>query len=161
MKKMEQKLEQILEFAPGQTRLTSIDQYIAGTVGLYTPPPTPSYGYGMHAPAMFTPPAMPTFNNDWSNVSTFKYAPAPVWEPPRYEAPKLDLGLSIQPYSRGMELDGGISLYGDKNTAILHDNDTGLDFHHHSGGPGSINYGSQRLGILGNDIKINHYKDFL
>ncbi len=57
----------------------------------------------------------------------------------------------IESYSRGMELDGGLKLYGWKSTAILHDPDTGVDIHLHDKGAGSLNFGSKRLLLLNDD----------
>jgi hypothetical protein len=59
--------------------------------------------------------------------------------------------VCVEPYSRGMDLDGGLKLYGWKSTAILHDPDTGVDIHHHNNGAGSLNFGSKRLLLLDDD----------
>ena|SRR3989338_8009899 len=53
--------------------------------------------------------------------------------------------ITIEPYKRGMGLDGGLNLYGDKNTAIFNDPTTGLDIHHHNSGGGMAFIGSDPL----------------
>lgn len=53
--------------------------------------------------------------------------------------------ITIEPYKHGMGLDGGLNLYGDRNTAILNDPSTGLDIHHHNLGGGSLNFGNERI----------------
>lgn len=53
--------------------------------------------------------------------------------------------ISVEPYQRGMPLEGGLNLYGNRSTAILHDPDTLLDIHHHNDGGGTVNFGSERI----------------
>ena len=46
--------------------------------------------------------------------------------------------ISIQPYQRGMVLDGGLNLYGNQNSAILYDPSTNVSIHHHNLGGGIV-----------------------
>jgi hypothetical protein len=145
---MEQKLEQILSFAPAQSKkYATIDIYAQATTALFTPPPISNFGYGMHSA-----PTHQTFDVNrcvQRTLGDYGFNSRPLYEPPKIE---------IEPYHRGMELDDGLKLYGNKSTAILHDTYTGIDIKHHDKGWGTLNYGDNRLLHLGErQSKLNDY----
>jgi len=133
-----QQLEQLLEKTEHVRRNQTIDLYAKGTTVLYTGPVM-----NFNFPLAYNDSAPSPFERQ-SMLFEYGLPRTPEIHIPEIVAPKVH-EIEITPYSRGMELDGGFNLYGNKTTAIIHDNYTDLDYHHHSRGGGSLNFGADQF----------------
>lgn len=132
MKGLEQMLEKV-----ECGKYKSIDIYAVNTTALYS---TPAMNFNF--PMAYSGSLSGAFDRQ-SNL--FDYG-VPKYEAPQIELPQISIpNIEIVPYSRGMELDGGFNLYGNKSTAIIHDPYINMDYHHHSNGGGSLNFGQDRF----------------
>lgn len=139
-----QLLEGIVESSPrvtGNKLYNTLDIYPAGTTALYCH----LYPNCVHHSIFdgvepLNPIGRPKVFEPFNPIK-----PEPVWNPNpvRFESP-----LKVEPFKPGMGLEGGLNLYGNRNTAILHDRDTGLDIHHHKKGGGALYYEQDKIDIF-------------
>ena len=139
-----QALEQMVRDTLAQP---TIDVYTNGLAELYTGMGGSPFG----PPAwMFDPMQSPMANwapeplQGYGVGNQFQTTLPQYFEPVHFEPSPIE----IVPYNKGMDLDGGLNLYWNPKgvgTAILRDNSLDLEYHHHVNGPGSINFGDDRL----------------
>lgn len=125
-------LEQILETVK-TSKYKTIDIYAVGTLAIYSSPMM-----NFNFPLAYNDSASSPYERQ-TNLSEYGMPKLPEFKLPEIQP------IEIVPFKNGMELDGGFNLYGHKNTAIIHDNFTGLDYHHHNLGGGTLNLKDDRL----------------
>ncbi len=137
-----QKLEQMIEHSTKKTHM-SIDIYADGTTVLYTKPMAP-IGPIQPMDAPMRPllhrqegPFGPSYQEQPLDYGNSVLEPlTPITQEPLQN-------LIIEPYKRGMELEGGMKLYGDEETAVFHQDlgdGNSFDIHHHNRGGGAIDF---------------------